>query len=542
VFPRGLTPATRAMAAMMRWFYSTPLYRLSLAGATPRRLVRLPPASSAGDPRRGEKILAGELVCAKQTFDALNPDWFSAAASLSALGELHSFGWLDDLAALATADAQSRARTLVARWLDVADSWHPIAWEPAILGLRLARILAQARFLSAGDNDPLSRPLLTALARQVRHLDRTATSAEAGVDALVAAKGLLFARLCGFGDRAGRRALGLLEREARRQILADGGHVSRSPAIHVSALAVLMDIHDMLEVASQPIPAWLPDGIGRMTAMLRFFQHGDGELAFFNGAHAESRTALRTVSRRAGRAEPSERHAVHSGFVRLSAEQTLVLVDVGAPPEAPHDRSAHAGTLSFELSCGTERLIVNCGARSDSSGPWRAAERSTAAHSTVAVGGLNSSEVLADDGLGRRPHAVSASLEGDDGNFWLTASHNGYEENLKVVVRRRLYLAAGGSDLRGEDTVIGAYQGDYAIRFHLHPDIRASLVQSSAAILLRTPTDVAWRMQVSQATLSIEESIYLDPQRGLRRAEQIVLNGRLSAPETVVKWALRRIN
>jgi uncharacterized heparinase superfamily protein len=539
---RPLAAIARVLDVAVTSFYATPLYRLSLAGRTPSRLARLPPSPAAGDVERGQAIITGRLICSGHSFDAHDPDWFAEEATRAALSELHSFAWLDDLAALATSEAQAHARALVTSWLGVAQRWHAVVWDAAIMGARLANCLAHARFLSTGNDDQLSRPLLEALARQTRHLSRTVADTHPGLDRLIALKGLIYANLCGFGDRRGARPLRALAHAVAQQVLPDGGHIERSPGVHARALAALLDAREMLELASEPIPAWLTGAIDSMTPMLQFFRHGDGGLASFNDTAPQAPGFLDSVFTRSSRPEPIPRHAPQSGFVRLAAARTLVLIDVGAPAPSPFDRNAHAGTLSLEMSCGTERIIVNCGRQVDATGNWRQAQRATAAHSTIVVGDVNSSEVLPIGGVGPRRGTVELSLDSTDDNVWLTASHDGYQGNLGIVVRRRLYLANDGRDLRGEDTLIGPYDGTYAIRFHLHPDIRASLVQSSAAILLRTPLDTAWRMQVAHATPAIEESIYFHELRGPRRTEQIVLNGRLTAPQTLVKWALRRIN
>jgi uncharacterized heparinase superfamily protein len=351
---------------------------------------------------------------------------------------------------------------------------------------------------------------------------------------------MIYAGLCGFGNRVARRGVDSLAHEVARQVLPDGGHIGRSPEIHARALAILIDARGMISAAGRGVPSWLDTAIAGMGPMLRFFCHGDGGVALFNGAKPLPATFLDALLGRAKSGESPPVHARHSGYGRLAVGDTLVLVDLGDPAPAPFDRDAHAGTLSFEMSYGRERIIVNCGSRDD--GEWHDAARTTAAHSTAVVDDTNSSEIVSNQGTGRRAHVSEVTLESVDGNHWIAASHDGYLPSLGIIHRRRLYLAAGGDDLRGEDTLAGVSTSEFAIRFHLHPDVRASLVQNAAAALLRVPSGAAWRMQAVNGALSLADSIYLGDSGAARRAEQVVLSGRLGGQETVVKWALRRID
>jgi uncharacterized heparinase superfamily protein len=108
-----------------------------------------------------------------------------------------------------------------------------------------------------------------------------------------------------------------------------------------------------------------------------------------------------------------------------------------------------------------------------------------------------------------------------------------------VIHRRRLFLGAGGEDLRGEDRLEGTKDGHFAIRFHLHPEVQVSLVQSGAAALLRLPKGGGWRFMARGAQMSLEPSVYLGDESQSRRSEQIVLSGRIAA-DTTVSWSLRR--
>lgn len=523
------------------FIFASSLYGWTLRGEPPKRLKRLPPAAWPGDPERGKAILAGRFTCAGQAVNAERPEWFSEQLSETALRSLHAFGYLDDLAETGGEAAQARARGLITSWLDNERVWHPIASDPEIAGRRIAAWLSHARFIVQGNEDRLGPRILASLMKQLRHLGRTVGSGREGVARLYAIRGAVYASLCGLDD--GRRAAAaykLLRRELRRQILADGGHIERSPLAQLLALAALVDLRDMALDADQAAPSELAATLSRMAAMQRFLRQGDGTLPLFNGAYERSAALIDAVLLRSGVKGKAADSAPQTGFQRLAAGRALVLMDVGAPPPSGFDHDAHAGTLSFEMSWGQERVIVNCGARPARDAAWQIAQRATAAHSTMVVDDTNSSEILAGGGIGRRPEHVECTREEDGGNVWVTATHDGYLPLNGLVHQRRIYLSGDGEDLRGEDTLTGTHTGSFAVRFHLHPDIQVSVIQNGGAALVRAPSGTAWRFIASGGKIELAETIYLGKRGEPRRAEQIVVSGPVSNG-AAVKWALRRI-
>jgi uncharacterized heparinase superfamily protein len=325
------------------------------------------------------------------------------------------------------------------------------------------------------------------------------------------------------------------------EVLPDGGHIGRSPALHLRILTLLVECREALEACDRSTPTWLDSGIGQLAGRLPTFQLGDGTLALFNGTSREDPAAIKAILKRANVSAGADLFAADSGFIRMVANQTVIVADVGGPPPAPFDRTAHAGTLSFEMSHGAERIIVNCGAHAAADPAWLKAQRATAAHSTLVFADTNSSETL-QAAIGRRPAKLDVTYESRDGESWVSASHDGYQPLFGLIHRRRFYISGDGTDIRGEDALIGPHEGRFAIRFHLHPDIQASLVQNAAAVLLRAPSGTAWRMQIGNAVPAISESIYLADPGGPRRAEQIVLGGSRSGGDTLIKWAFRQIS
>src|SRR5690606_2968905 len=214
-----------------------------------------------------------------------------------------------------------------------------------------------------------------------------------------------------------------------------------------------------------------------------------------------------------------------------------------------YDQAAHAGTLSFEMSIGRERLIVNCGAQACAAGTaaaqWAAVQRSTAAHSTAVIADTNSSALRSGGGISARRAAVTCRRDEEAGSIWLDASHDGYLPTFGLIHHRRLFLAAGGDDLRGEDRFTAesaaARPRDFALRFHLHPDVQAMVVHDGRSVVLKLPKGSGWRLRSAGATLTLEPSVYLGRPGLARRSQQIVLSGTTAGSETVVKWALQRM-
>jgi uncharacterized heparinase superfamily protein len=521
--------------------FASPVYRLTLSGRPPKELLGTPPDLWPGDTARGEDLMAAPFLFGQPPASGERVPWFMANAGEAARVELHGFSWLRDLRTLATEPARFRARSLISSWIEAQRRWDALAWRPDVLGARLAHWLSAYGFLTATGDEAFRSTLLVSIGRQTKHLSRVAAKADPDARMLVATKGLIYA---GIALPSGEAYLDigskLLVRELERQVLPDGGHFQRSPTVQIDVLRLLVDLRAALTAAHREVPGALQGAIDRMSPMARLFRHGDGRLALFNGSLEGDDRDLTTLLAQTGSRARASASAPHSGFQRLSAGRTVLIADVGAPPPPGADTEAHAGTLSFELSLGKDRLVVNCGAAADGDPEWRQALAGTAAHSTLSVNDANSSVIEPGGGLGRRPVTVAANRREAEGAFWLETSHDGYVEAFGLTHHRHFYLSDDGSDLRGMDHLEGRGTGSFAVRFHLHPLVTSSEVQSGSQVLLRLPGGAGWKFLASGARIVLEDSIYRGSGRSVRRCRQIVLSGAIEPGETVIKWAFRK--
>jgi uncharacterized heparinase superfamily protein len=293
-----------------------------------------------------------------------------------------------------------------------------------------------------------------------------------------------------------------------------------------------------------------------MVPMLRFFLHGDGGLAAFHGvsdpAAGKVRAAL-DLDRVEGRPLI---HAVHSGYCRLAHGPCAVIMDVGRPPPPGSNDQAGASPLAFEFSDGGNRVVVNCGSPLGSAGEWRRAARLTDAHSTVCLGQANAATIV-DNPLVERifgtpalmgPRNVSASVQATADGTVVSARHDGYVAQFGIAVERRIYVAATGRDVRGEDRFFADLETGanieavpFALRFHLNPAVKANLTQDGASVVLVLPDRNGWRFSARGGRLGLEDSVCLLGRGGPRRTQQIVVSGVVGHPDRV-NWTFKRID
>ncbi len=536
--PPGLL-GERLMQRALAPVYASGIYSRTLPGRGDGAIQPVGADPWPGDPVRGREIAEGVFRLAGQTIREPAPLGRPVGADEAWRSSFNSFAWLSDLMALG-AGASPIARAFVERWIAENATWEAIAWRPDVLGRRLSHWLAEPALVEVAGKVESRNRLYVSANRQARHLSRVLPGGLTGSALIAGIKGLIYAGL-GLTGGAKYLRIGLKQLAATlpRQLLADGGHVERSPAVQLSVLRDLVDIRAALHAAGHEPPAELSLAIDHMAPVLRMFQSGDGGLALFNDSGEGPAGAIDLVLLRANAKAKPLASAPQSGFQRLAAGQALLIADAGVPTPPGHDMHAHAGTLSFEFSHDDLRLIVNCGAQ-NAGGEWRLAQRATAAHSTLTVDDTNSSMLMPDgSGLLRRPAIVACRREEAEGNSWLDMSHDGYQPGFGLIHHRRLFLSADGSDLRGHDKLEGKGGKRFAIRFHLHPQAVANLAQDGQAVLLRLPGGAGFRLRSHGAEVSLAESIYLGGNE-MRRSQQVVLSGEIRGNGAEVKWALTR--
>ena len=517
------------------------------------RIVIAPQDLRTSDPTAANDIYSGYFSFAGKALISGGRSPFSIlSAPLPWTEELMGFGWLRHLRAADTALSRANARALIDDWINLCQTQTGIAWETVVTARRLISWISQSPFVLEGADPDFYHRFTRSLRRQTDYLDATlhgCRAPERRLRALIARCYVALATQAApdYLDKAS----GALGTEIDRQILMDGGHISRNPAILIEILTDLLPLRQVYATQNAAPPPSLLNAIDRMGPMLRLFRHSDGALALFNGMGSTPTDLIATLIAYQDALAKAMENAMASGYQRLALDNTTLIMDSGAPPPEAYSAHAHAGCLSFEYADGAQRLIINCGSPPAGYDLWKQAARLTNAHSTLEIGGMSmAAPATLQLDWPRTPPLVTGPRvtlcqrqEEQDGGLTVTARHDGYLLAYGIEHERRITLKPRGV-VTGQDSLLFAHEGrarkvsdDFALRFHLHPTLEASHNGTVHGIKIRAPNGRSWIFSCPDLPIEVAESISFATADGGRRSLQLVMSGRFRTT-ALVRWQL----
>jgi uncharacterized heparinase superfamily protein len=375
---------------------------------------------------------------------------------------------------------------LITSWIRLNPIGAADAWEPYPVSLRTVNWIKF--FLLAGQGGEVPGTWQRSLAQQLLWLEANLEYHLLANHLLKNAKALIFSGVYFSGDMA-RRHLGkgmhLMIEETAEQMLADGGHIERTPMYHCIVLEDLLDVVNLLN-ANAGLVMTEDLGVLRRTASraLQFLEGilaADGEISLFNdaafGISPEPSELLaygqRVLNRKSGDKPkaPSRICLSDTGYFGYRYNGDGLLIDCGPIGPDYQPGHGHCDTLSYELCINGRRVIVDSGVHDYEKSELRQYIRSTAAHNTVRIDGMEQSEIWGAFRVARRARPLVAELsDWHEGCLEFRGAHDGYcRLPGKPVHERRVRVESSGRWIFS-DVVTGS--GSHLIEsfIHIHPD------------------------------------------------------------------------
>ncbi|HGG04296.1 MAG TPA: heparinase [Aliiroseovarius sp.] len=548
----------------MNWWYARRAARARPATG----FVSQPEPRTIGSYARGKQLVAGNLLFAGHLVQQHDGSlWDIAPPNDAFSSELHGFAWLDDLAALGDREARLLAQTWLQDWITRYGDGRGPGWTPDLTGRRLIRWINHALFTLNGQDGDDNQAFFRSLAQQTIFLSKRWHGASPGLPRFEALTGLIYAGLSLTGmENHVEPAMKALALECAGQIDAEGGIPTRNPEELLEVFTLLNWAASALSEAGRMAAPEHLAAIERVAPTLRSLRHSDGGLARFHGGgrglegrldHALASSGVRAAAM----------VGLAMGYARLSAGRTNIIMDASRPPRGLASANAHASTLAIEITSGRRPLIVNCGSGAHFGEEWRRAGRATASHSVLGLDGLSSSRLGATRKVSGADRALLAETPGDvrlqklaeEFSTGLVGSHDGYVPSHGLTHMRRIDLGNDGRELIGEDTLAAVSENDqrrfgaaldktrlqgipFSIRFHLHPDVDATLDLGGTAVSLALKSGEIWIFRFAgPVEMTLEPSVYLEKNRLKPRAtKQVVLSGRALDYATRIRWSFAK--
>lgn len=536
-------------------------------GVRPARFAVPPEPRSIGSAEIGRQICDGQVLIAGRRVTLSGASiWTVSLPDGRSEADRHGFTWLDDLAAAGTREAASIARDWLSDWLDNFDKGRGPGWEPHVAARRLVRWVHHSEMLL--DRLPATHDtqFRRAISRHLQYLLRHWRAAPPGLPTFETLCGSIIAGLALEGmEPKLRPGIKTLERMCREDIDPGGALASRNPEDLLELFALLVwSEAAMTEVGLVAQPQHR-DAITRIAPTLRALRMADGGLARFHGGGRGIDGRLDSTLA-AARVRAPARDGLAMGFARLSRGRATLVLDAASPPRPPHADTAHAATLSFELTVGRRPIIVNCGSGLAFGSDWLKASRATPAHSTLAPHGASSARLKPTRRGGASkliltelPKDVRCDPAAPHGPASLSAAHDGFAHHFGLIHARHLNMGEDGLSLHGEDVLTAATEAEqrrfhaymlqraqrgiaFAIRFHLHPDVTAALNPEAGSVDLMLKSGELWVFRhSSNARMSLDPSVYLEKTRPQPNpTKQIVLECNAVEDVTTIRWNLAR--
>jgi len=439
---------------------------------------------------------------------------------------LYNLHYFDDLNSFGSQSRKNLQQHWLNKWIDENPAPLGNGWEPYSLSLRVVNWVKA--FLSGLD---VNEKILNSLAQQADFLSQDLERHILGNHLFVNAKALIFAGVYLKGkdaDRCLKTGLDIYTKELDEQVLSDGGNFELTPMYHVIMLVDLLDLINLWATYPNKVNASLVEKTNqvatKMLGWLKIMSHNDGEISFFNDTAfgiTPKNSIVFEYATKLGLYNPLANSVTtenltlfnlqNSGYVSVKSNEYSLIADLAQVGPSYQPGHAHADSFSYEFSLGNQRVFVNSGISEYGLSEERLRQRKTAAHNTVVVNNLDSSQVWSGFRVAKRASILNRIVNRVvDNNVRFSAAHNGFKKQGVNCIHQRDWLAENTSV-----TVIDRLIGNYinAVGYlHLHPEI--DVVNITNEQILLTSNDYDIFIKVSGANVSIEDTTW-HPEFGL---------------------------
>lgn len=387
------------------------------------------------------------------------PDWNKQVVNPLWTYELHYFKEFPHLAYLYTNSKNpvvlNRIKTTLLDWQEKV-SVKCVAWDPYPLSTRIINWALTALLLK--DEFESDRKFysifIKSLTAQVQYLENRLEFHLLGNHLFRNLAALIFVKIY-LGKLQLKREMRLLNREIKAQIKTDGSHYEESPSYHLLVLRDLLLMIQSLKQVQQDIPDFYLEKLGLMNRYLQKIWISGIGFPLFNDTLRVPEVSYEAIQKlfeetRGHQIEPKK---LNEGYFDYKSKEEILFVDAGLPGPTFLQGHAHCDLLSYEYFYKGHPVIIDSGVHGYNQSVYRAYSRSTAAHNTIRINGLEQFEIWDCFRVARQPKNISGKVFERNGNWHFIGEYSPYHDRSLIHERNILRLSEGEWDIK--DKIVG---------------------------------------------------------------------------------------
>ena len=419
------------------------------------------------------------------------PEWIPPASTGKLWSyNLHYFDWIHTL-------PYQQAKKVTLDWIQKnPPEKGSLSWDPYPTSLRVLNwaLYFFIRYDEETNRDKtVESQIWKSLAQQTEYLSKNLETHLLGNHILENATTLAFVGTLFNGETAKSwKNIGLKELSIQipEQILPDGLHFELSPMYHLRAV-YLLGLLEFLGTAE--LSALVTSHLVRSVSALEKVLHPDGDIALLNDSafgiyhepnilmhfaasvlatnSSENNHVQRVEVPQAPPQEPGPWSLSSAGYYGYRDDhKNYIICDAGpiGPDYIPGH--AHADVFTYELSLKGCRVIVDTGNFEYIETRARSQSRSTRAHNTVEINGLNQCEMWGAFRVGRRVQPEQLQFDSSDSGFQLSASYRGVCKSQGNAIHRREFEVSLPFQIKISDQISADVPVEAKTYIHLSPE------------------------------------------------------------------------
>ena len=344
---------------------------------------------------------------------------------------------------------------IISGWINCNPIGENPSWASYPVSLRIVNWISYYGYTAENMPEEFRKTFLESLHSQYAYLSGHLEKDILGNHYFENLKALLLAAIFFKDDAAFNRILPVFKAECKEEILPDGMHFELSPMYHKIIFEGMLRVALALRKAGKP-DSEIESYLQHMLDVAYSFEEDLERVPLFNDGGnnvAKSLDALLITADRYFGLKPCFRNRLESGGFYIFKRETnghtwKLIVDAGQPEPKYIPGHAHCDAMSYELFRDGKPVVVNCGTYAYQCSE-RSFFRSTAAHNTVMIDGVEQSQFWSAFRLAKRSSTKVLSVDDNSISMEMT-DQKGKKAERKIVFSDKLTVTdrSNGHNLR----------------------------------------------------------------------------------------------